>query len=240
MSPRLTLLDFPPSPCEGWDSLSPFVLKVVRALRFAKLSFAHEHLPLTSLPFKTPRGQLPVLHIDDEVVADSSAILARIDGELAPGAFSTRLGPRDRAEAWLWEEFADSALYPYALAARWADDANWVHYKPAMFGAVPVALRGALAAFVRHDIKRNLVARDFTRAGLADCYARLSTVLDGLEARAPAHDFWLGEVVSVADLALFAQLHTLRAPFTPAVAAQLAERRALSAYLDRVDAATVR
>ncbi|HEX5656777.1 MAG TPA: glutathione S-transferase family protein [Polyangiales bacterium] len=240
MSPPLTLLDFPPSPLEGWDSLSPFVLKVVRALRFAKLPFTQQHLPLISLPLKTPRGQLPVLHIGEHVLADSSAILQRIEGELAPGVFTAQLDARARSEAWLWEELADSALYPYALASRWEDEASWRRLRPAMFGAVPVALRAALASFVRRGIKANLVARDFTRSGLADCFARLDKVLDGLDARAPAQGFWMGDALSVADLGLFAQLHTLRAPFTPEVAAKVAQRATLSAYLDRVDAATVR
>lgn len=239
MVPTLTLLDFPPSPIEGWDSLSPFVLKVVRALRFAKLAFAHEHVPLTSLPLKTPRGQLPVLHIGSEVLADSSAILSRIDDTLAPGVFTASLDARARAEAWLWEEFADTTLYPYALAARWHDDVNWKNLRPVMFGAVPVALRAGLAAFVRRGIKSRLFASDYTRAGLADCYARMEKVLDGLEARAPAHGYWLGDTLSVADLSLFAQLHTLRCPITPASASTVAARQTLSAYLDRVGAATV-
>jgi glutathione S-transferase len=131
-------------------------------------------------------------------------------------------------------------LYSFVLAARWQDDANWKKLKPAMFGTVPFALRAALAAFVRRGITSSLVARDFTRTGLPDCYARLEKVLDGLEARAPQAGFWVNEALSVADVGLFAQLHTLRAPFTPAVAAKIAARSRLSAYLDRVDAATVR
>ncbi len=239
MSPPLTLLDFPRSPYEGWDSLSPFVLKAIRALRFARLPFTHEHVPLLAVPFKTPRGQLPVLRVGDEVLADSSAILERIDGVLAPGVLSARLDTRARAEAWLWEDYADSTLYPFVLAARWHDDASWARMKPAMFGGVPLPLRAGLASFVRHGILSRLVTSDFTRAGIGDCFARLEKVLDGLEARAPQSGFWVGATLSVADLALFGQLHTLRSPVSQASVAKLAARRTLSAYLDRVGAATV-
>lgn len=239
MTRSLTLLDFPPSPHEGWESMSPFVLKVVRALRFAKLAFEHVHLPLLSLPGKTPRGQLPVLKIGDEVLADSSAILLRIDTDLARGSLSAGLDARANAEAWLWEEFADATLYPFALAARWVDDDHWARYYPAMFGGVPALLRAGIATFVRRGTKRRLHEADFTRAGLADCYGRLERVLDGLEARAPASGFWVGDALSVADLSLFGQLHTIRADFSPACAAQIAERKTLSAYLDRVGAATL-
>jgi glutathione S-transferase len=236
--PALTLLDFPPSPVEGWDSLSPFVIKVVRALRYAKLPFQHEHLPILSLPFKAPRGQLPVLQVDGEVITDSTSMLERIDSTLAPGVFTAQLDARGRAEAWLWEEFADATLYPFALASRWEEDATWQRLKPAMFGSVPAPLRAGLAAFVRRGIRSRLVASDYTRAGLADCQARFDRVLDGLELRAPLTGFWVG-ALSVADVALFGQLHTMRAPFTPSTAAKIAARPALSAYLDRVGAATV-
>ena len=49
---------------------------------------------------------------------------------------------------------------------------------------------------------------------------------------------WLGDDVSVADIAIFAQLHSLRTPLTAWQAARIAERPSLTKYLDRVDAAT--
>jgi glutathione S-transferase len=195
---------------------------------------------LLKLPTGTPHGQLPVLKLGDEVLSDSTRILERIDRELAPGVFSARLDERARAEAWLWEELADTALYPLPLTARWADGANWPRFRPLMFGAVPAPLRAALASYVRRGIKQSLLARDFTRTGLEDCYARMERTLDQLEARAPERGFWVADSLSVADLGLFGQLHSLRAPFTPNTAQRVAARKRLSAYLDRVDAATVR
>jgi glutathione S-transferase len=66
----------------------------------------------------------------------------------------------------------------------------------------------------------------------------LFRVLDHLEARAPERGFWLGDKPTVADLGLFAQLHALRLPETAFRAADVAKRTRLSAWLDRVDAAT--
>jgi glutathione S-transferase len=63
-------------------------------------------------------------------------------------------------------------------------------------------------------------------------------VLDQLEARAPETGFWMGEQPSVADVGLFAHLHSLRLPQTPFRAADIAQRARLSRWLDRVDAAT--
>lgn len=91
---------------------------------------------------------------------------------------------------------------------------------------------------VRRDTKRKLIYRDFTRQGLHACYERMSRVLDALDARAPEEGFWLGPRASVADLGLFAHLHSLRLPLVPWQASEITKRARLNRYLDRVDAVT--
>jgi glutathione S-transferase len=93
---------------------------------------------------------------------------------------------------------------------------------------------------VRRRTVRKLVERDFTRAGLEACYERFSFILDELDARAPEEGFWLGPRACVADLGLFAHLHSLRLPLIPFQAEVVKKRRRLDRYLDRVDAATRR
>src|SRR4051812_43340487 len=111
--PKLVLCDFrsigPDDP--RWCSFSPFVLEVERALKLAKLPFVHDRVEFSRVSKLNPAGQLPVLLIGDEAVADSTLILQRIE-QLAPGSMSAGLEPARLAEAWLWEEFSDTALYP--------------------------------------------------------------------------------------------------------------------------------
>lgn len=220
-----------------WVSLSPFVLEVERALKLAKLPFSYERVPFQRISKLNPTGQLPVLMIGDEAVADSTCILLRIE-QLAPGSMSAGLDPARAAEAWLWEEFSDTALYPQVLATRWADDRGWHVPRAAFFGVFPPVVRDLIATFARRKTLQSLQGRDFTRAGMKRCEERLFRVLDQLEARAPETGFWLGERASVADLGLFAQLHSLRLPATAFRQADIVARRKLSAWLDRVDAAT--
>lgn len=237
--PALKLCDFPASTGQArWSSFSPFVMLVERALRAAKLPFQQEQINMMRLRSMNPTGQLPVLYISDEAVVDSTNILHRIDEQLAPGSLTRGLDARGVAEAWLWEEFADTALYPQVLATRWADDRGWPVPRDAFFGAMPPVVRTVVANLIRRKTLGALVGRDFTRAGVAACEARLFRVLDHLEARAPAAGFWLGEHVTAADLGLFAQLHSLRLPQTAFRAADVAKRQRLSAWLDRVDTAT--
>lgn len=235
----LTLYDFPADTGNPrWTSFSPFVVEVDRALRLAKLPYQRVQANMWTLKKLNPLGQLPVLAIGSEHLPDSTRILRRIDEQLAPGALRRGLSREQSAEAWLWEEFADTALYPYVMATRWADDRGWPVPRDAFFGSIPFPIRALIANTARkHTIKR-LVERDFLRAGLPACYDRLASTLDALDIRAPESGFWLGPEVSVADLGLFAHLHSLRLPQTPWQADELARRARLHRYLDRVEAAT--
>jgi glutathione S-transferase len=144
-----------------------------------------------------------------------------------------------RAEAWLWEELADTALNGFLVAARWADDRNWSLVREAYFRGAPWFVHALIAPRIRARVVRGLVARDVWRAGADACWARFLTTLDQLEARAPQRGYWVDERISIADIALFAQLHELRTPLTAWQAHAITRRPTLSAWLDRVDAATL-
>ncbi len=85
---------------------------------------------------------------------------------------------------------------------------------------------------------KGLVARDVWRAGAEACWERFLTTLDELEGRAPRSGFWMGEGITVADIAIFAQLQSLRTPLTQWQSHAIAQKRALRGWLDRVDAST--
>jgi glutathione S-transferase len=236
--PKVTLFDFPATTgVEGWESFSPFVLEVSRALRLAKMPYEMKQVNMLKLKDISPLGQLPVVAFGEEKVADSTRILQRLE-VLAPGSMTGGLDARGVAEAWLWEEFADTALYPYVLTTRWVDERGWPVPRKHFFAAIPAPLRAVVPGVVRRSIKKKVFERDFTRAGLDACYERMGRVLDSLEARAPEEGFWVGPRATVADLGLFAHLHSLRLPLTPWQAEVIAKRQKLTRYLDRVAAAT--
>jgi glutathione S-transferase len=237
-APDLVLYDFPADPgAPGFVSYSPFVLMVERALKLAKLPFRHERIDMMNLKKLNPVGQLPVLSVGGELVSDSTRILKRIE-QLAPGSLTGGLDARALAEVWLWEEFADTALYPHVLATRWEDERGWSVVRAAFFGALPFGVRDVVAQLVRRKTRASLRGRDFLRAGVERWLERLASVLDQLDARAPDEGFWLGPRATAADVGLFAMLHALRLPATPWRAAEIAQRQRLSRWLDRVDAVT--
>jgi glutathione S-transferase len=235
--PHLILCELTDPGLPGVESYSPYCLKAHRALRAAGLPYERRcaYRPDAHRAWN-PTGQVPVLLIDAEPVADSTRILQRIDA--LTGVFSHALTPDQRAEAWLWEEFADTAMGPHLASARWADDRNWPLTRDALFASAPWFVRKIIVPQLRKNMLRGLVARDLLRRGWPACWERYLALLDQLEARAPEQGFWIGDSLSVADIGLFGPLHGLRTPLTVPQADELARRSKLTAYLDRVHAAT--
>ena len=169
---------------------------------------------------------------EDEVIADSTRILARIE-QLSRERGGPSLLPRDaraRAEAWLWEDYADRALNGYLVAARWADDRNWPLVREAYFKGAPwfvtnddraaAAAEGARAPWSPATCCAPARRRSGTTSAASSTRSRL---------RAPLEGFWVeSDTPTVADVALFGQLHGLRTPLTAAQGRELALRPALT------------
>ena len=239
--PKIVLCELGETGIDNVQSYSPFCLKVHRALELAGLEYTSRRGAPGDFRALNPRAQVPVLLVGDEAIADSTRILAVVD-QLAIASGRPSLVPSDpraRAEAWLWEDYADRALNGYLVAARWADDRNWALVRNAYFAGAPWFVRKLVAPLLRRKVLSSLVARDFLRAGEEALWDDFRRVLDCLEARAPLDGFWLGgEHATVADVALFGQLHGLRTPLTAAQARELTLRPALTDWLDRVDEAS--
>ncbi len=236
-TPHIVLCEFADATAFGLESLSPFCLKVHRALRVTGLAYERRHASRPNEFAKyNATGQVPVLLVDSEPVADSTAIVQRI--ESIAGPIGGARDARTSGEAWLWEELADTGLNGFLVAARWADDRNWPLAREAYFGAAPWFVRTLIAPRIRAHVTKTLVARDVWRAGPDACWSRFLTLLDRLDERAPRSGFWLDERVSVADIAMFAQLRSLRTPLTAWQSHAIGQRARLSAWIERVDAAT--
>ena len=236
--PSLVLCELADTGIGGMESYSPFCLKVHRALKAAGLAYDRAHGGQPSFhKAHNPAAQVPVLLVDGEPVFDSTRILERID-TLGGTRLNGSPDPRVRAEARLWEELADTALNGFLVAARWGDPRNWGPVREAYFGAAPWFVKALIAPRIRAHVLRGLVARDVYRRGDEACWERFGQLLDELDARAPVTGFWVSETLSVADIAIFAQLHALRTDLTPWQRSELARRSRLSRFLDRVDSAT--
>lgn len=231
-SPRLVLCELGRPEEPGLESYSPFCLKVHRALSVAGLRYTSRR---ASRPAEhrahNPAAQVPVLLVDGVPIADSTNILRYLAAR-APERLAAS------AEAWLWEDWADTSLNGFLVASRWADDRNWLAVREAYFGKAPWIVRALVAPILRKKVVKTLVARDVWRAGPEACWARFGHVLDAMEERAPASGFWVGERISVADVAIYGQLRSMLTHLTRPQAEAIRARPLLTGYLARVGAAS--
>ncbi len=233
---KLELCELGPD-AHGLESISPFCLKVHRALKFHGLSYERRHAMRPSEHKHLSRtGQVPVLIIDGKPVGDSTAIIEALE-DLS----SKSLVPADlqqRTEAWFWEDYADQVLGLYVFAARWFDDRNLDALIDEQFRPMPGFLKPWLPKLIRKRILKHMSSMEFIRRGQDDYWRNFREHLDKLEDRAPESGFWVGDALSVADIGLFPILHSLRTQLSQWQMQEIAKRPKLSAWLDRVDAAT--
>jgi glutathione S-transferase len=233
---KITLFETKPPKSAQVESYSPFCLKVHRALKAAGLPYDCESADNpASFKSMNPAGTVPILKVEQRIIADSTPIVAEV------AKLSGRLVPEDAkaaALAWLWEDYADTALNGYLVAARWADADNWKRTRAAYFEGAPWFVQNLIVPRIRARVLGNLQARDVTRAGLAQTWANFERILEGLESAAPTQGFWVGPTLSVADVSIFGQLQSFRTDLTPGQRARVEKRAVLTAYLDRVDTST--
>jgi len=166
--------------------ISPFVRKVNIVLLEKSLEFEIDPVspfdPPADFRDTSPLGRIPALRHDDFVVNDSSVICRYLD-RLAPSPPLYPEDPADCARAEWIEEYADGGLIPVAGPGIFRERV----LKPMMQGGEPDE------AAVQKVIDEQLPA-----------------FWDYLEAQLGQREFFVGDALSIADIAVAAPLVNLR------------------------------
>jgi glutathione S-transferase len=172
----------------------------------------------------SPRtGLLPVMTVDDELVADSTDILLRLD-EIRPEPRLLSADPLIAAQQRNLEDWADESFLWYWH--RWQHLARERGGKPAgggRLGTLGLGARRALAAWKRSHAT---ILR-----GVDD---RLNDLVNFLGSR----PYFYSDQPGMADLTVYGMLFTLRRDSIPGSARLLAARPPLLAFMRRVEKRT--
>ncbi len=213
-------------------AVAPYTEKVRRALLFKKLDFQLRE-PESPEDFKrwSPEtGKLPVLEIDGKRTADSTAILLELD-RLHPDPPLVSPEPMVASQQRQLEDWADESLAWYF--SRWLrmrdEGANGAQASPRRGLARVPSLRRVLA-FVAAG---GTFERPETNL-LRSIGARLDDLLNFLGTR----PFFYAEQMSMADLAVYGMLYTLRHDAIPGAARLISDRPLLLEFMHRVEMAT--
>ena len=214
---------------------APFTEKVRRALIYKGFEFELVE-PSTPEDYKrwSPKtGQLPALHLGDEIVPDSTDILLRLDQERPEPPLLSR-DPTVSAQQRQLEDWADeSFLFYYLKYLRMSEGGSTTPVADDSGRPEPREPAGPLRRFGAWLRAGGTWERPQTGL-LREVGQRMDDLVNFLGAR----PFFYAHQLSMADLSVYSMLYTMRADAIPGSAMQLVQRPALVSFMLRVEELT--
>ena len=220
-------------------STSPFTEKVRRALNYKGLRFevhevARPRVTEGDYQHVSPTGKFPAIQDGETVVWDSTDIVYHLE-EAHGGPSLIPSCARDAALAHAIEEWADESLYFYEMTMRltWEHnlDAALDEFAPSLPGVPKPQLKTLIVQAATQLTQAQGVGRKPRDQAVADV-ERHFQALDALLKGRP----WLvGNALSIADLAVIAQVNALR--YAKEAEAALGRTSYVSGWVGRVDEA---
>jgi glutathione S-transferase len=201
----ITLYTF--GPFLGTPDSSPFVMKAMALLKFAGLEYREQGGGI----LRAPKGLLPFIDDDGEIVADSTFIRFHVERKYRFD-FDDGLSAKDRGIAWSVEKMVEDHLYWALIDLRWTNRANFDRGIASMFDMLPAPAR----PIARPIMRRRTIARtrghgmgrhsreEIERLAILDLEALASILAD--------KPFLMGERPCSADAATFGMVASLLTP----------------------------
>jgi glutathione S-transferase len=219
--------------------ISPFCNKVRRILNLKQIPYEVAEVPLSRTPLRVPRlnpiGKLPCLEHDGLRISDSTNIAHYLEQKF-PHPPLVPAEPRARALCHMLEDWADESLYFYEMTLRFLVPHNARRMLPALVKHDPAWLRFATRAAALRVTQRTARAQGTAKKPLPMILEDLGRHLAALSDLLQSGQFLLGERLTLADIAVFAQLACVAE--TDEGRAALAAQPAVARWMERVDSAT--
>ncbi len=212
--------------------ISPFCSKVRRVLELKGIEYRSvEYNGLRAgLALRLSRvGKLPVLTWDGEQVQDSSDIVAFLEARVPqPSIYPTE--PRERAQAFLLEDWADESLYWFEVYFRFADPIARERSLDLLCAGRPRVEKTLFRPIATRQLLGKLRAQGIGRLPRQRVEQALISHLDHLETLLQGREWLVGERQSIADIAVAAQLDEIVR--TSTVAELVLERPRVRGWLE--------
>lgn len=208
----IELWQFPPA--FGLMNPSPFCMKVEVFLRLAGLPYRCKN---DALPFKAPKGKLPLIRDTGEddrqapvVVPDSQAIVTHLQQRYRSRIHPALIEP-DTAAQHALRRMLEEHSYFAIVWLRWVDPAYWPQVKPIFFSRPPV-IGPLVGELVRRKMRRDLLGQGMGRHTPSEIAARVCADIDALDAALGEQPYFGGAHPAAFDACAYAFLANLLWP----------------------------
>ena len=219
-------------PLGDQESASPFCVKVRNAMRYKSIPF--DTINATS-PIQVrrlnPRGKLPVFIEDGVKLADSTDIIRYLE-TCHPEPRLYPQDPRTRAMALMLEDWADESLYWHVVYERWQIPEQFSKFAEVVFSPVPAAVRPIVKLTFGRQTRRQLRGQGLGRLGVVEQREKFRAALDWLDSMVDGK-FLCGAELSIADVAVAAQVEALNISITPVAQAEVHAHAKVMRWLER-------
>jgi glutathione S-transferase len=224
----ITLFTF--GPFLGTPDSSPFVIKAMVLLKLAGLQYREQRGAL----FRSPKGLLPFIDDDGELVADSTLIRFHVERKYHFD-FDAGLDATERAAAWAIEKMVEDHLYWALLEVRWTNRANFHRGIAKMFDVLPRPARPLARLIMRRRTIARTRGHGMGRHSRGEIEQLALRDLETLAAILADKAFLMGERPCSADAAVFGMVAALMTPAldSPIIEAALHHSN-LVGYRDRI------
>ena len=214
----------------GLPEISPFVTKTEVQLKMAGLAFRKER----AMPPASPKGQLPFIEDDGEVVADSTFIRAHLERKYGFD-FDAGLQRERRAQAWAFERMIEHHLYWALVGARWVDPDNFTKGPAHFFDGAPDHRREKLREDAQFRVAENYLLSGLGRHAPDDDVELAARSLFALSVQLGDKPYLMGGEPCGTDATAFGALAGILTPFfSSRLRDRAAEFENLAAYVDRL------
>ena len=217
-----------------WE-MSPFCNKVRRCLNYKGLAFTvvdYNGLLARKAAALSPAGQLPVLDYGGERIQDSGRIAAFLDARHP----AKPLYPQDAAvlaKVRIWEDWAGASLYFHEIYFRMLDPVSLERGLDLICKGRPAWERFVLRAVFKRRYPKKLATQGLARQPRADVERQFFELLGSLDTLLGSRQWLAGEALSMADIAVVAQISELVR--TSDLAPRVLALPHLEAWLERCD-----
>ena len=224
----ITLYGFGPG--FGLPEISPFVTKTEVQLKMASLAYRKAR----AMPPASPKGQLPFIDDDGQVVADSTFIRSHIERKYRFD-FDAGLSREERAQAWAFERMIEHHVYWALVGARWVDADNFAKGPAHFFDGAPEDRRERLREDAQFRVAENYLLSGLGRHAPDDDIDLALRSIFALSVQLGDKPYLMGEAPCGMDATAFGALAGILTPFFISNLRSRAEEfQNISAYVDRM------